>query len=132
MNYRQGLFRIWLVFTILWGGYWGYEFIDASYRLYKNKNEIEVIAVKIKSAIEKQGNLVKNIRANKDNGEVLIDFYPELINELEQEQKIKNLIKEYQTTEIKEALIFIFSLPLMLLISYFVFAWIRKGFKPGD
>lgn len=127
MNYRRGLFRIWLVFTALWVGGHGYDYLDTSYRLYNLEKVNLVITERLKTTKDES-----EIQTSKNTNEIATDFRPRLIAELESdkrnaEERIKFLGNEKSNIFEK-----IFPLPLGLLFAYFLFDWIRKGFRQGD
>jgi hypothetical protein len=126
MNYKQGLFRIWLVFTILWGGYWGYVYFSESKKLDLLTVELNVHTVFIDKNIAISKEAPEKVTGeNLKTKEYYKNYIKTLINSADQISKEMN----EPITNIENSQIYGPITPAALLIGYFVFVWIRKGFK---
>jgi hypothetical protein len=123
MNYKKGLFRIWLVFTILWGGYWSYVYISESKKL-------DVLTAKLNVHSEF---IDKNIAISKEAPEKVTgenfktkEYYKKyiktLVNEADQiYDEMDEPIKNLENSQIYGPIT-----PVGLVFGYFVFGWIRR------
>lgn len=124
MSYRQGLFRIWLVFAILWDGYWGYLYISENKKLESLYKHVELISS------EKQ-EIKKQLKNTPDSLYLVIGVLNNQLNDISKQIDGLFVDMEKPIKNIKNAELYGPAAPTALLIGYFVFGWIRKGFKQG-
>ena len=129
MNYKQGLLRIWLVFTILWGGYWGYVYISENQKLETLNSNVSFYY----SEMDKIRNEQKTAPDSASGGVYKTKSYlSNKLDELSKKVDDLNVEKDEPYKNIDNAQLYGPIGPIILLISYFVVGWIRKGFKQGD
>jgi len=129
MNYKQGLLRIWLVFTILWGGYWSYVYISENQKLETLNSNVSFYY----SEMDKIRNEQKNAPDSTSSGVYKTKSYlSNKLDELSKKVDDLNVERDEPYKNIDNAQLYGPIGPIILLISYFVVGWIRKGFKQGD
>ena len=126
MDYKKGLFRIWLVFTILWGGYLGYVYFSESKKLSLLTAKLNVHTEFIdKNIATSKDAPEKSTSENDKTKEYYKKYIRALVNEADQiYEEMDEPLKIIDNAQLYGPIC-----PIILLISYFVIGWIRKGFK---
>ena len=103
-RFRRGIIRVWIAFTVPWLIYWIWAFVDANHTVNWNQ---DIISTYVAQNLDSPGYLSGAI---KEQFNFAVDR--------------RNQAKETAELAVKLGL----SVPLGLVVLYFVLVWVRRGF----
>ena len=122
-NIRRGLFRIWLLFTLVWSSYWVFAYFSASESLKSNNYYSAENYRRIKQ-LEKDKTAVPIFA---ENG-LSKGYYQSRIDEGYIQAREIGVYSGHLEEQIDASILYGPGVPIGLVIVYVIYLWIRKGF----